>query len=133
MLKRRPSPPAAVREPLAVLYHEVDVMLRTRHGRGREYRHLCRDPMDFRHLGAVGERLAVPGNARPIGLDHHGISEDRSNRRSVLANGHKVPGLVSPELRECKPTRHLKLYLSWANRALPPKMLTSAVMMAIVR
>src|SRR4029077_20870996 len=48
MLKRRPSPPAAVREPLAVLHHEVDVMLRTRHGRGGKYRHLCRDPMDLR-------------------------------------------------------------------------------------
>src|SRR5216117_1241833 len=31
------------------------------------------------------------------------------------------------------PPGTFKLYLSWANRALPPKMLTSAVMMAIVR
>src|SRR6266705_5038873 len=31
------------------------------------------------------------------------------------------------------PPGTFKLYLSWANRALPPKVLTSAVMIAIVR
>src|SRR6266571_8556988 len=31
------------------------------------------------------------------------------------------------------PPGTFKLYLSWANRALPPKILTSAVMIAIVR
>ena len=39
---------------------------------------LYRLPMDLGNLGAVGERLAVAGNAGPIGLDHHRIGEDRS-------------------------------------------------------
>src|SRR2546422_1439568 len=36
IVERGPSPPTAVCEPLAVLHHEVDVMLRARHGRGGE-------------------------------------------------------------------------------------------------
>ena len=74
------SPPAAVREPLAVLHHEVHIMLGTWHRRRRERLHLFRVSMDLRQLGAVGERLAVAGNAGQVGLDHHRISEDRSNK-----------------------------------------------------
>src|SRR2546429_7251294 len=36
IVERGPSPPTAVGEPLAVLHHEVDVMLRARHRRGGE-------------------------------------------------------------------------------------------------
>src|SRR5438094_1109060 len=108
IVERGPSPPAAVCEPLAVLHHEVDVMLRARHRRGGERLHLFRVPMDLRHLGAVGERLAVPGNAGPVGRDHHGISEDHSHQGSVLTDGDNLPGLVSPELGEREPTRHLQ-------------------------
>src|SRR5213594_3402490 len=108
ILEHGPSPPAAVGEPLAVLHHEVDVMQRARHRRGGERLHLFRVPMDLRHLGAVGERLAVPGNAGPVGLDHLGIGEDRSKQGSVLTDGDNLPGLVSPELGEREPTRHLQ-------------------------
>ena len=31
ILKRGPSPPAAIRKPLAILHHEIDVMLSARH------------------------------------------------------------------------------------------------------
>ena len=51
ILERGPSPPAAVREPLAVLHHEVDVMLRARHRRGGERLQLLRGPVDLGHLG----------------------------------------------------------------------------------
>src|SRR5207244_10120520 len=39
ILEHGPSPPAAVREPLAVFYHKVDVMQRTRHRRRGECLH----------------------------------------------------------------------------------------------
>ena len=66
ILEHGVSPPAAVREPLAVLHHEVDVMLGTWHRRCGERLQLFRVPMDLRHLGAVGERLAVAGNANQV-------------------------------------------------------------------
>ena len=47
--------------------------------------------MDLRHSGAVGERLAVARNAGPVGVDHHGIGEDRSKQASVLTNGDNLP------------------------------------------
>src|SRR5205823_1104895 len=68
---------------------------------------LFRVPMDLGHSGAVGERLAVARNAGPVGGDHHGIGEDRSQQASVLTNGDNLPVLVSPELGEREPTRHL--------------------------
>jgi len=57
------SPAAAVREPFNVLHHEVHVMLGVWCRRVREELVLFRNPMDLRHPGAVGERLAVAGNA----------------------------------------------------------------------
>src|SRR6059058_4749249 len=107
ILEHGPSPPAAVREPLAVLHHKVDVMQRTRHRRRGECLQLFRVPVDLRHSGAVGERLAVARNAGPVGVDHHGIGEDRSQQASVLTNGENLPVFVSPELGEREPTRHL--------------------------
>src|ERR1043165_5533859 len=64
------SPSAAVREPLAILYHEIHVMQGVRHCRHGELCTLFRIPMDLRHLGAVGEGLAVAWNARLVSLDH---------------------------------------------------------------
>src|SRR3984893_3763416 len=63
ILERRPSPSSAVREPLAILHHEINVMEGAGHQRltgGRFV--LLRVPMDLRHFGAVGKRLAVAGN-----------------------------------------------------------------------
>src|SRR5262245_7239567 len=56
------SPSAAVCESLAVLYHEVEVIHGTRH----PYviggiRTLFWFPLDLRHLGAIGDELAVAG------------------------------------------------------------------------
>src|SRR6476660_7489900 len=113
------TPPAAVRESLAVLHHEVDVMLGTRHRRGGERLQLFRVPMDLRHLGAVGESLAVPGNALLVGLDHHGVREDCSNQRSVLTDGDKMPGPSYPLNSEnARPPGTFTVYLScWADMA----------------
>ena len=64
IVERAPSPSAAVREPLAVLHHEINVMLGTWHRRLTGVRLLFfRIPMDFRHLGVVRERLAIAGHA----------------------------------------------------------------------
>src|SRR6185312_13877036 len=57
---------------------------------------LFRAPMDLRHLGAVGERLAVAGNAGQVSVDHHGISKDRSDQLVVLTDGNNLPAFVSP-------------------------------------
>src|SRR6478736_2951659 len=84
ILERAPSPAAAVRKPLAVLHHEIDVVLCTWHRRLTGVRLLFFGvPMDFRHLGAVWERFAVAGHAFHIGVDHHGISHDHSELASV--------------------------------------------------
>ena len=63
--------------------------------------------MDFRHLGAVRERLAVAGYAFLIGVDHYGIPQDHSEVASVLTDRDYRPVLVSPELREREPARDL--------------------------
>src|SRR5437870_3642153 len=107
ILEHGPPPPAAIREPLVVLHHKVDVMQRARHCRCGERLQLFRVPVDLRNSGAVGERLAVARNAGPVGGDHHGIGEDRSQQASVLTDGDNLPVLVSPELGEREPTRHL--------------------------
>src|SRR5213596_1225898 len=107
ILEHGPSPPAAVREPLAVLHHKVDVMQCARHRRCGERLQLFRVPVDLRHSGAVGERFAVARHAGPVGVHHHGIGEDRSKQASVLTNGDNLPVFVSPELGEREPTRHL--------------------------
>jgi Homeodomain-like domain len=124
-----PSPFAAVRKPLAVLHHEVDVMLGARHRRCGERLHHFRVPMDLRQLGAVGERLTVAGNAGRVGVDHHGISEDRSKQGSIVTDGDNLPSLVSPELRECEPIRHLQsvLGLWWRMTAAAPQMATTNI------
>jgi len=66
ILERAPSPSAAVCEPLAVLHHEIGVILGIWH---HWWTGICllflRVPMDFRDLGAVRERLAVAGHAFP--------------------------------------------------------------------
>jgi hypothetical protein len=110
MVKRGPSPSAAVREPLAIPLHEVDVFQGTRHCRRRigRLRTLCRLPMDLRHLGAVGERLAVVGNTGPVGVDHRRIGEDQSERVIGLTDGDGLPVLVAFELREREATRHVQ-------------------------
>src|SRR4029077_20244742 len=78
---------AAVREPLAVLHHEIDVVLRTWHRRLTGIGLLLfRVPVDFGHLGAVRERLAVAGHAFLIGIDHDGIAHDHSDLAAVLAD-----------------------------------------------
>src|SRR5882672_7928496 len=69
--------------------------------------------MDLRHLGAVGERLAVAGNAGLVGLDHHGIGEDHRHHLFVVTDGDRLPAFVSSELREREPIRHRTVYLAW--------------------
>src|SRR5262245_22219385 len=63
IVEHRESPTAAVREPLGVLHHEVDIGERVRHGRIPRILALFRYLMDLRHLRAVGDGLAVAGNA----------------------------------------------------------------------
>src|SRR5271156_3112224 len=67
-----------------------------------------RVPMDLRHLGAIRKGLAVTGNAGLIGVDHHRIPEDCSERISVMADGDHRPAFVSSELREREPIRYFE-------------------------
>src|SRR5262249_2820986 len=75
VVEHRVSPSTAVREPLAVLHHEVDVQEIARDGHFGEERVRLWLPMDLGHLGAVGYRLTVGGNAGLESLDHRGIAE----------------------------------------------------------
>src|SRR5580698_5749630 len=103
------TPSAAVGEPLAVLHHEINVMLGAWHRRRTGFTVIhSRDPMDLRHLGAIRKGLAVTGVARLIGVDHHRIPEDRSDRTSVMADGDHRPAFVSPELREREAIRYFE-------------------------
>src|SRR4029077_3436122 len=68
-------------------------------------------PMDLRHLGAVREGLAVVGNPSLERFDHRRIPHDHRERLSVVTDRNNLPGFVSPELRECEPTRHFQRVL----------------------
>src|SRR5258708_11004812 len=103
------SPSATVGKSLAIPFDEINSYQAVRHihGKGR-LRILLRFPPDLRNLGAVGELLAVSGNARPVGLDHRGISDDRLDLFFSLTDGDNPPIFVSPELREREAVRHLR-------------------------
>src|SRR5262249_26177537 len=75
--------------------------------RSRGLRALLRVPMDLRHLGVVGERLAVAGHAGPVGVGDRRIAEDYLDQVSGLTDGDSLPDFVAPELREGEPVRHL--------------------------
>src|SRR6266568_5868161 len=119
VLENGPSPPAGVRKSLTVPHHKVDVMERARHRRCGERLHLFRVPVDLRHLGAIGEWLPVARNAGPVGVNHHGIGEDRSKQASVLTDRDNVPVFVSPELGEREPTGHLHSVLVLGGHGAP--------------
>ena len=68
------SPATAVRKPLAVLHHEIHIVKGTRDERLAGVGFLFfRLPMNFCHLGTIGEGLAVPRNTRLECLDHGGF------------------------------------------------------------
>src|SRR5271155_4518363 len=109
IVERAVPPSATVREPLAVLHHEIDVMLGTWHRRRTGFTGIhFRVPMDLHHPGAIRKGLAVTGNARLIGVDHHGIPEDCSELISVMTDGDHRPAFVSPELREREAIRYVE-------------------------
>src|SRR5258708_8205576 len=66
---------------------------------------LFRVPMDLRHFGAVGERLAVTGNTGLIRVDHRWVPEDHSKHLSVMTDINGLPAFVSLELGEREPIR----------------------------
>jgi hypothetical protein len=101
-------PSAAVREFLAVFYHEVDVMQGAGHERLARLRLiLLRGPVDLGHLGAVGEWLSVPGNTNLVGFDHRRVAQNRCELISVMTDGDRLPILVSPKFGEGEAAWHL--------------------------
>jgi hypothetical protein len=121
MFECGPSPPVAVRELLAVLHHEISVMLDAwrlwRTGVG--FLHF-RDPVDFRHLGAVRERLAIVGSAFLEGVDHDGIAPDHGDLAFVLTDRNDRPIFVSLNSEKARPPGTCTVYLSCKETALPP-------------
>src|SRR5215211_1170082 len=116
-----PSPSAAVGEALAVLLHEVDVLLGARHRRVREVLVLCRLPMDLRHLGAVGEGLAVAGNAGLVASIITGLARITATALSFwLVETTCQPSYPLKE-EKASPPGTCKAYLSCWARAMPPK------------
>ncbi len=61
--------------------------------------------MNLRHPGAIGEGLAVTGYAGLEGVDDLRVSDDYSDRFSMLTGGDYFPVFVSAELRESEATR----------------------------
>src|SRR6202012_4301235 len=105
------SPSAAVCESLAVLDHEVHVVLGAGY-RGRTWRRvaLLGDPMDLGHLRAVRKWLAIAGNTSAVGLDPEGIAED-PRHHARRADGDHLPAFVSSEFGERQAARHLQAVL----------------------
>ena len=90
ILEYGPASAAAVREPLAVLHHEVDIMLGPWHGRQGVDFHPFRGPMDLRHFGAAREGVAVGGSAGRVSV----IIRSRRKAVSVIVSS-RVSGSIS--------------------------------------
>src|SRR5258706_6155097 len=77
IVKLGESPAAGFWKSLAVLFDEKKILQSVRHIHGkRSLRTLLWLPLNFRDLGAVGETLAVAGNAGLVGGDHGGVGDD---------------------------------------------------------
>src|SRR5262249_49021963 len=98
-------------KPLAVLLHEIHIMESTWHRRVREKLVGFWSPMDLRHFGTVGKRLAVAWNASLVGVNHHRICEDHSDQSVVLTGGNNLPAFVTLDLREREPAGYLQAVL----------------------
>ncbi len=61
---------------------------------------LDRFPLELHDLGAFGEGLALGRKAFAVGLHHHVVGGDDLDAGFGLAGRHRLPGLVSLELRE---------------------------------
>src|SRR5262249_57508185 len=75
--------------------------------------HLFRTPVDLRHLGAVGQRLAVAGIAGVIRIDQQGIRQDHSHHLVAgVTYGDNRPAFVSLNSENARPPDTCTVYLS---------------------
>jgi hypothetical protein len=88
----------------------------------------CEFQAIFAILEPSGKGFPLPGNAGPVGVDHHGIGKDQIEFVFGLTDGDSLPVFISPELREREPTRHLHAAVSCAARVMPPKAASDATM-----
>src|SRR5580704_1314111 len=84
VLERGVAPAVRVRKSPGVFLDHLDCEKVARHrvGTARRKRRssdLLGSPLNFRDLGALGERPAISGNTRFIRGDHHGIRNDESH------------------------------------------------------
>src|SRR5262245_12653340 len=72
---------------------------------------LLRTPVDLRHLGAVGQRLAVAGIAGVIRIDHQGIRQDHSHHLVAgVTYGDNRPAFVSLNSENARPPDTCTVY-----------------------
>src|SRR4029079_12704284 len=81
--------------------------VRYRHRIGRLWIFLLR-PFDLRDLRSLWKRLAVARDASPESIDHGLIRRDDLDAIIDLADGHALPGVVSPKLGKSNAVRRLQ-------------------------
>src|ERR1700722_6852832 len=84
VLKLGISPSAAVREPLAILHHEINIM-KTGGNQGLAgFRNiLCSVPVYLPLFGPAGEGLPVTRKSCLVASNHRGFSEEHSNPPAI--------------------------------------------------
>src|SRR5579872_3056080 len=108
VVERHVSPSAGGRKTLAVLLDEEEVLQAGGHIHvKRGLRALLEPVFDFRDLGSIRERVAIPRNAGPVCVDHRGICHHDLQQFRGLTDRHNLPALVSPEICECEALRVL--------------------------
>ena len=65
-------------------------------------------PMNFYHLGPIGEGLAILRNTRLECLDHEGVPKNHGKLVSVVTDRNGLPGFVTLELGKGESTRHFE-------------------------
>src|SRR5579859_297739 len=106
VVERHVSPSAGGRKALAVLLDEEEVLQAGGHIHvKRGLRALLEPVFDFRDLGSIRERGAVPRNARPVSVDHRGICHHDLQQFRGLTDRYNLPALISPEISECETLR----------------------------
>ena len=112
------SPSAAVRELLAVLHHEIDVVLEPGTSARLAPLPRLRYPMDFRHLRAVRKGLAVAGNAARYAATIEGFPTITAAARRRSADRDDLPVLVPSEVGEREAIRDRTVFRSCAEMAM---------------
>src|SRR3954470_17049917 len=112
VVEERVSPTAGLRKSLAVLLDDESLREDVRHIDVESgFRALLWLPLQLDDLGPFRERLAVPGNAGLVGLDHRRIGDDDLEHFIGAGGGDHRPVLVAFEVGEGDSARRFQRVL----------------------